>query len=46
MEDQELEALRAKRMAEMQAKAVSISKYSSYDENFLVEIFHLNYKSC
>ena len=26
MEDQELEALRAKRMAEMQAKAVSTSK--------------------
>ena len=38
MEDQELEALRAKRMAEMQAKAVSTSKYSRYEENFLVEI--------
>ena len=38
MEDQELEALRAKRMAEMQAKAVSTSKYCSYDEKFLVEI--------
>ena len=46
MEDQELEALRAKRMAEMQAKAVSTSKYSRYDEKFLVEIPHLNYKSC
>ena len=41
MEDQELEALRAKRMAEMQAKAVSISKYSSYDENFLVKLQEL-----
>ena len=38
MEDQELEALRAKRMAEMQAKAVSTSKHCSYDEKFLVEI--------
>ena len=38
MEDQELEALRAKRMAEMQAKAVSTSKYSSYDEKLLVKI--------
>ena len=38
MEDQELEALRAKRMAEMQAKAVSTSKHCRYDEKFLVEI--------
>ena len=42
MEDQELEALRAKRMAEMQAKAVSTSKYCSYDEKFLVEIYKNN----
>ena len=41
MEDQELEALRAKRMAEMQAKAVSTSK-CSYDEKFMVEITHLS----
>ena len=48
MEDQELEALRAKRMAEMQAKAVSTSKYSSYDKKILIEIPHLfiNYKNC
>ena len=46
MEDQELEALRAKRMAEMQAKAVSTSKHCSYDEKFLVKIPHLNYKNC
>ena len=38
MEDQELEALRAKRMAEMQAKAVSTSKHCTYDEKCLVEI--------
>ena len=41
MEDQELEALRAKRMAEMQAKAVSTSKHCRYDEKFLVESPHL-----
>ena len=38
MEDQELEALRAKRMTEMQAKAVSTSKHCRYDEKFLVEL--------
>ena len=46
MEDQELEALRAKRMAEMQAKAVSTSKHCSYDEKFLTVNLVTNYKNC